>query len=168
METWGLGYLFALITLCLFLSAGFCIFWQHKFGRLITWWQAMLGFIILIFGLVTFYPPPFDLQLRYYDGPAYSSYIFLAQNSEDAVDGNDAHFTGSVEQEGLNVYYNEKESPYESKQFVCISERAWWWGKLTVSHNFHPILDEENQRLLLQKYCKPITDEEATAKGLSI
>ena len=164
-QVWGLEQVFVLMTLCLFLSAIVCALYQRKFGLPVVWWQAILGFAALIFCLVTFFPPPFEFQLRYYDGPAYITYVFLSKDSAGFVGAKRTAFAGSAEVEGLDVYYNEAENEFENRQFVCISERAWWWGNVTVSRSFHPILDHENQRSLLKKYCKPITDEEAVAKG---
>ena len=168
-EVWGLEQLFALFTLCLFVCAVIYLLWPRKFGESITWWQALLGFTSLIFTLITFFPPPFEFQLRHYNKPSDYTYIFLTPNSSDGVDGNDDAFMGSLQKDSLQVYFDEKEDAFENKQYVCIGQSAWWWGNLTVSHYFMPSLESvTNQKLLLEQYCKPITSEEAAKRGLRI
>jgi hypothetical protein len=166
IQVWGLGEVFAFVTLCLFLSAIVCALYQRKFDRPVVWWHAISGFVALIFCLVTFFPAPFEFQLRYYDGPAFITYVFLSKDSTGIVGDKRKTFAGRAEVEGLDVYYNEAENEFENQQFVCISERAWWWGNATVLQGFYPILDHENHISLLKKYCKPITDQEAAARRL--
>lgn len=168
-EVWGLEQLFALFTLCLFVCAVIYLLWPRKFGESITWWQALLGFTSLIFTLITFFPPPFEFQLRHNNKPSDYTYIFLTPNSSDGVDGNDDAFMGSLQKDSLQVYFDEKEDAFENKQYVCVGQSAWWWGNLTVSHDFMPSLESvTNQKLLLEQYCKPITSEEAAKRGLRI
>ena len=168
-EVWGLEQLFALFTLCLFVCAVIYLLWPRKFGHSIAWWQALFGFASLLFALITFFPPPFEFQLRHYNGASDSTYIFLTSNSSDGVDGNDDAFTGSLQKDSLQYYYDEKENAFENKQYVCVGQRAWWWGNLTVSHDFMPSLESvTNQKLLLKQYCKPITSEETAKRGLGM
>ena len=43
-------------------------------------------------------------------------------------DGNEG-FTGSIQQETIEDFYNKDG---ELRQFKCVTNDAWWWGKLTV------------------------------------
>ena len=144
-------------------------FGHKKFSQAIAWWQATLGFVALIIALIAFLPKPFEFQIRNYNDATHMTYIFLTPNASDGFAGNQNKFMGSAQKETLNVYYHEKDNPNETKLFVCIGERAWWWGKLTIIKNFSPVFETQTTQLkLLQQFCKPITQAEADKRGLSI
>jgi hypothetical protein len=151
-EIWGLGFLLGITTLCLYLLAAFCLFYQAKYEQLLTWWKVVLAAILATLVMVTFYPLP-EFQLRHYHDGAYDTTFFLEQDEHDS-------FMGYFEQEAVNTIYT-KEDLHEEHNFLCVESRHWWWGNFRVSKSVYPTLDEKNQAALLKQFCKQITEEEA-------
>ncbi|WP_374335613.1 hypothetical protein [Leeia sp.] len=152
LEIWGLNQLFMLLSALFMLMGLGCMLWLRWRGKSPSMWLSMLLLPVALFLLITFYPRPFEFQLRYYQGPAFATYVLLAQDSGDFIDGNEDRFYGQMDKRGVETYYLDNG---ESRYFDCITERNWWWGKLAVHHGRYFILDANHHLALLQQYCKP-------------
>ena len=155
MEIWGLNQVAAVITIILFTCAIISAAWPKAYGKPITWPKLLLILFSLLFLGMTFFPSPFEFQVRQYHSASQQTYILLAQGSADFIDGNEETFTGSLKKEEIESFYPEQGA--DTREFNCVTETSWWWGKLAVIHNFYPILDKQNHLALLQKHCKEIT-----------
>lgn len=155
MEIWGLNQVAAVITIILFACAIICAAWPKAYGKAITWPKLLLILFSLLLLGMTFFPWPFEFQVRQYHSASQQTYILLAQGSSDFIDGNEKTFTGSLKKEEIESFYPEHGA--DTREFNCVTETSWWWGKLAVIHNFYPILDKQNHLALLQKHCKEIT-----------
>lgn len=157
MQIWDLNQPFVVLTIVFYVCAGLSALWPKLFGKPITLAKAFLMWLLLTFLAITFFPYPFEFQLRHYQSAANMTYIMLDSSSGDFIDGNENAFAGSkVEEKGETFYGKDFTS---ARQFNCVSTRAWWWGNLSVSHAFYPILDKENNLKLLEKNCKEVTNE---------
>ena len=155
MEIWGLNQVAAVITIILFTCAIISAAWPKAYEKPITWPKLLLILFSLLFLGMTFFPWPFEFQVRQYHSASQQTYILLAQDSADFIDGNEETFTGSLKKEEIESFYPEQGA--DTREFNCVTETSWWWGKLAVIHNFYPILDKQNHLALLQKHCKEIT-----------
>ncbi|MGB4811541.1 MAG: hypothetical protein WBP13_03540 [Methylophilaceae bacterium] len=157
MQIWDLHQVFTVITLVFIFCALVCFFWQKLFKKVLSLPSALLLLLLLMLWAVTFFPYPFEFQLRYYASASKGTYIILAQNSGDFIDGNEDSFAGSKQTGEVESFYDEKST--NTRNFNCVTNRAWWWRKLAISQSFYPILDKKNHLSLLEKNCKEITHE---------
>ena len=155
MEIWGLNEVAAVLTVIVFITAIISAVWPKVFAKNISWLQLSLSLLSLVFLGLTFFPWPFEFQVRQYHSASQHSYILLAQDSADFIEGNENIFTGSLRKEEIENFYPEHGA--DTREFNCVTETSWWWGKLAVIHNFYPILDKQNHLALLQKHCQEIT-----------
>jgi hypothetical protein len=155
MEVWDLHHVFIVLTVTIYLVAIICLFWPKLFGKMLSLPKSLGLLLGLLFMVFTFFPKPFEFQVRHYQSLSDGTYILLSQGSADFVDGNEG-FTGSIQQETIEDFYNKDG---ELRQFKCVTNDAWWWGKLTVKHHFYPILDETNHLKLLESRCQEITHD---------
>lgn len=156
MQVWDLHHVFTVLTVVLFACALIALFWPKLFGKPLGLVKASASLFGLILLAVTFFPYPFEFQIRHYASASDGTYILLAQGSADFVDGNEGAFTGSLQEEKVESFYTKDGS---TRNFNCITNDAWWWGKLAVTHHFYPILDDKNHLTLLETRCKEITHE---------
>lgn len=155
MEIWGLNQVAVMFSLILFVCAAVSAVWPSAFAKNVTWPKLLTILISLLFLSVTFFPSPFEFQVRQYHSASQQTYILLAQDSADFIEGNEALFTGSLKREKIEDFYPVNTS--NAREFNCVTETSWWWGKLAVIHNFYPILDKQNHLQLLERNCKEIT-----------
>lgn len=155
MEIWDLHHVSTVLTVVIYLVAMICLFWPKLFGKMLSLPKALGLLIGLVFVVFTFFPKPFEFQVRDYQSLSDGTYILLSQGSADFVDGNEG-FTGSIQEETIEDFYDEAG---QVRQFKCVTNDAWWWGKLAVTHHFYPILDDKNHLTLLETRCKEITHE---------
>jgi len=153
MEIWDLHQLFIVLTLVIYLAALICLVWPKLFGKMLSQTEALGLLLSLILLVFTFFPKPFEFQVRNYPSPSDGTYISLSQGSADFADGNKG-FTGSIQEETIEDFYNEAG---QVRQFKCVTNEAWWWGKLTVKHDFYPNLDKHRHLELLESRCQEIT-----------
>ncbi len=156
MQIWDLHHVLTVLTLVLYACALACLFWPKLFGKPLGLPKASA----LLFGLtllaVTFFPYPFEFQVRHYASASDGTYVLLAQGSADFVDGNEGAFTGNLQEEKVESFYTKDGN---TRNFNCVTNDAWWWGKLAVTHHFYPILDDKNHLTLLETRCKEITHD---------
>lgn len=156
MQIWDLHHVFIVLTVVLYAAALIALIWPKLFNKplgLLKMLALLLGLILLA---ITFFPRPFEFQVRHYTSASDGTYILLAQGSADFVDGNEGTFTGSIEEEKVESFYTKDGN---TRNFNCVTNEAWWWGKLAVTHHFYPILDDKNQLTLLETRCKEITHD---------
>lgn len=103
-----------------------------------------------------FFPKPFEFQVRHYQSLSDGTYILLSKGAADFVDGNEGSFTGRIKQAKVEHLYDQNGS---ERNFNCLTNDAWRWGKLTVKHHFYPNLDDENHLQLLESRCQETTHE---------
>lgn len=156
MEIWDLHHVFIILTVVIYLVAMICLCWPKLFDKMLSLPRALgllLGLVLVVF---TFFPKPFEFQVRHYQSLSDGTYILLSQGSADFVDGNEG-FTGSIQEETIEDFYDEAG---QVRQFKCVTNDAWWWGKLTVKHHFYPILDKDRHLKLLESRCQEIAHDQ--------
>jgi hypothetical protein len=127
--------------------------WQAYRKRPPHVWAVVPMLIVGALVAVVAMPKPFEFQARLYAGPAFPTYVLIAQDSADFIDGNEDRWLGYQETIEDELYYDEATS--ESRYFQCRTQREWWVGKLAIRRSFYPILDDANQLKLFQEHCTP-------------
>ena len=145
MQIWDLHHPFIVLTVLLYICAAISFLWQKFLGKPLSLPKASVLLLGLVFLAMTFFPYPFEFQVRHYTSNSDATYIHLSEASES--------FTGSHQTEEVEDFYDED---WNTRRFKCITKDQWWWGKLFVSHNFYPILDKENELKLLESRCQEI------------
>lgn len=147
MKIWDLHHLFIVLTVLLYICAVTSFLWQKFLGKPLSLPKASVLLLGLVFLAVAFLPYPFSFRVHHYTSVSDVTYIYFSEASEN--------FTGSRQREEIETFYDKD---WNTRRFECITEDQWRWGKLTVLHNFSPILDKENELKLLESRCQEIKE----------
>ena len=150
MQIWDTNQLFIILTVLVAVVVMACQLWPKFFGKTLSLGKAFLLLLALLILGVIFFPKPFEFQLRKHHSAGETTTVHLY--GEQSV-----KMFNTFTKETVEGYYVPDSS--NVRNFNCVTEKGWEFGKLKVDTSFYPILDKQNQLKLLQQRCTELTEK---------